>query len=279
MEPSAVALVLLAGLLHAGWNAVLRFGGDRLVVMALLNASAGLVALVLLPTAPLPAGPAWPVLLLSVALHTGYKYYLVRAYAHGDLGQVYPIARGTAPLLVCGLAWTVLGETLRASPLLAVALTSVAVAALALRGGVPLRTEWRGIGYALVTAGFIAAYTVTDAAGARLAGSPHAYTLWLFVLDGAAFAAFVALLQGAPLVRLVPRVWRKALVGGTMSLVAYWLVIWALTLGPAAPVAALRETSVLFAALLATFVLKEPFGRWRIVSAVVVALGVVLLRL
>lgn len=277
MDSSAVALVLLAAALHAGWNAVLRVGGDRLVVMGLITGGAGLIAGVLIPFAPFPAAAAWPLLLLSAGFHVGYNSFLVAAYAHGDLGQVYPVARGTAPLLVVGLVGPVLGETVAGGQLAGVVLTCAGIAALALRGGAS-RVRPKALGYALVTACFIAAYTVTDAAGARAAGSPHGYTLWLFLVDGILFVALVVWRRGRALAGVARASWRPGLAGGAMSLAAYWLVIWALTVAPAAGVAALRETSVLFAALIGAYLLHEPLGRWRVAAAGVVTAGVLLLR-
>jgi drug/metabolite transporter (DMT)-like permease len=279
MSSSAVALVLLAALLHASWNAVLRVSGDRLVVMALLNACAGAVALPLLPFAPPLGAAAWPYVLLSCALHAGYNLFLVNAYAHGGLAQVYPIARGAAPLLVLLLAWTALGERMDALQVAAVLVTSLGLAALALRGGAAGRLRPRGLLYALGTSAFIGSYTVVDAAGARAAGSPHSYALTLFILDGATCLAYVLWRSRPTLVATARAEWRNALAGGLMCLGAYWLVIWALTLAPAATVAALRETSVLIAALIGTVVLREPFGAWRVVAAAVIAAGALMMRL
>lgn len=279
MSTSAAALVLLAAILHASWNAVLRISGDRLLVMALLNGSGGLVAALLAPLAPLPAPASWPNIAISMVLHTGYNGFLVAAYAHGGLGQVYPVARGSAPLLVLALAWLLLGEAVTGRQLVAVLIVSLGIAALALRGGRAARLSQRGLAYALVTACFIGSYTVVDAAGARAAGSPHGYALWLFVLDGLAFMGLALWWRGRAVLAAARSDWRPALAAGAMSLASYWLVIWALTLAPAATVAALRETSVVIAALIGTFLLKEPLGAWRITAAIVVAAGAMMLRL
>lgn len=280
MDPSVAALVLLAALLHAGWNVLVKLSGDRLTVMALITGGAGVVSCAALPFLPAPHPAAWPYIAASVALHVGYNLFLLRAYRHGDLGQVYPIARGTAPLLVAALAPLVAGERLEPGALVAVLVISAGIIALAFRGGPPVRDDPRAVLYALGTAAFIATYTVVDGLGARLAGTPHGYTAWLFALDGVPLPALALWLRGrAALGPAVRRHWPAGLGGGAMSLAAYWLVIWALTLGPMAPVAALREVSVVFAAVLATVLLKERFGLWRIAAATTVALGVVLLRI
>jgi drug/metabolite transporter (DMT)-like permease len=278
MPTSAVALVLFAALLHASWNALLRVSGDRLVVLALLNGCAGLAAACLLPFAPFPFPAAWSCILASTVLHGGYNLFLATAYDHGGLGQVYPIARGSAPLLVLVLAWLTLGEHIGAIQVVAVLVTSLGIAALAFRGGSSARLSPRGLFFALGTAAFIGAYTTIDAAGARAAGSPHGYALTLFICDGTLSLAYVLWRRRATLITTARREWRGASVGGLMCLGGYWLVIWALTIAPAATVAALRETSVVIAALLATFLLKEPFGAWRVAAAATVAVGAILLR-
>jgi drug/metabolite transporter (DMT)-like permease len=280
MSSSAVALVLLAACLHAGWNTVLKVGGDRLVVLALLNGCAGLIAACLLPFAAFPDRAAWPNIAASVALHTGYNLFLATAYGYGGLGQVYPIARGSAPVLVLVLAWATLGEAVTPVQALAVLVTSLGIAALAFRGGAgAARMSPRGLFFAVGTAAFIGAYTTVDAAGARAAGSPHGYALTLFALDGLVFLLLVLWRRGWPaLAGTARREWQGVLGAGLMCLVGYWLVIWALTLAPAATVAALRETSVVIAALLGTVLLKEPLGAWRVTAAAVVAVGAVMLR-
>jgi drug/metabolite transporter (DMT)-like permease len=278
MPTSAVALVLFAALLHASWNALLRVSGDRLVVLTLLNGCAGLAAACLLPFAPFPFRAAWPCILASTVLHGGYNLFLATAYDHGGLGQVYPIARGSAPLLVLVLAWLTLGEHIGAVQVLAVLVTSLGIAALAFRGGKSARLSPRGLFFAFGTAAFIGSYTTVDAAGARAAGSPHGYALALFICDGAMSLAYVFWRRRETLVATARREWRGASLGGLMCLGGYWLVIWALTIAPAATVAALRETSVVIAALLATFLLKEPFGAWRVAAAATVAAGAILLR-
>lgn len=279
MDLSTLGLVLLSAFMHAGWNAVVKIRGDRLVVMALISAGAGLLALACLPFAPPPAPASWPWLACSIILQLGYKLFLIEAYRHGELGQVYPIARGTAPLLVTLATLVLLDEPLAPAALVAVLIIALGILALALRGGEGLGGDPRAVAYALGTAVFIASYTLVDGTGARLAGTPHGYALWLFVIDAVPIGLVAMWLRGpaafAPLrAGLLP-----GLLGGAMALGSYWLVIWALTLGPMAPVAALRETSVVFAMFLGTAFLKERLGPWRLASVAAVALGVVMLRI
>lgn len=279
MEPAVLALVLLAAVLHAGWNAVLKVNGDRVAVMALISVSSGLLCLPVLPVLTPPAAPAWPYLALSVVLHLGYQLFLVQAYRHGDLGQAYPIARGTAPLVVTGLAYLFAGETLAPQQLAAIVVMVAGIVSLAFTGGGPLRHSGHPILFALGTAIFIAGYTVSDGLGARQAGTAHSYVIWLFTLNTLPMLLVALAVRRRDFGVAVRRNWRPGLIGGAMSLAAYWLVIWALTLGLMGPVAALRETSVLFAALIGALLLGEQGGRARILSAGLVAGGLLLLHI
>ena len=278
MDWSIVALVLLAALLHACWNALIKADGDKLLFMALMAGGSGLIGLTLVPLVPVPAAASWPYIGASVALHTGYMLFLVQAYRHGDLSQVYPIARGVAPLIVTPLAVFFAGDVISLTSAAAIAIIGLGVASLAFRGGPPLAHDPRPVAYALATALFIAAYTLTDGLGARLAGSPHAYAVWLFVLDGVPLTAIVLWRRRAVLTLARAKA-LPALAASVMSMTAYWLVIYGMTVAPIGPVAALRETSVIFAAIIGALMLKEGLGRWRIAAASLVAVGVVMLRI
>lgn len=279
MELSVVALVLLAALFHASWNALVKVNGDRLAVMTLITAGGGLICLPILPFLPLPDPASWPYIGLSILWHVGYQLFLLQAYRHGDLGHVYPIARGAAPLLVLGLAYLVAGETVGIGQVAAIVVMAAGIISLAFRGGPPLKDDPRPVLYALGTAVFIASYTVTDGSGARIAGSPHSYTVWLFTLNAVPMTIIGVAARGRETAAAVREHWRPGMAGAALSLAAYWLVIWALTLGPMGPVSALRETSVILAAIIGAVFLKESFGRFRIAAAALVAVGIVLLRL
>jgi len=279
MDLEVAGLVLLSAALHAGWNALVKVNGDRLAATALVAGSSALIALMALPFVPLPAPASWPYLFASLVVHVGYFLGLVAAYRHGDLSQVYPIARGAAPLVVLALAPLLAGERPSGMEVLGVAVLAAGILSLALRGRLPFRQNPAPVLYACGTAVTIGLYTVIDGLGARLAGSAHAYAVWLFVLNGIVLPAAVAARRRGTLASVVRANWRAGLLGGAMSLGAYWTVIWAMTQAPLALVAALRETSVVFAALIGCLLLGEGLGRWRIASAGVVALGIVLLRL
>jgi drug/metabolite transporter (DMT)-like permease len=275
---TVLAAVLLAAVLHAGWNALVKLNADPLVALALMSAGAGAVGLLLLPAVGAPGAEALPWLAGALALHLVYKLCLLRAYATGDFGQVYPLARGSAPLLVAATSVLLVGERLSGQGALAVALLAAGIASLAFRGGLgPLRRDPAPVGWALATGACIAAYSVVDALGARAAASPHAYALWLFALDALPIGALALLRRRGRVLAALRAHWRPGLGGGAMALAAYWLVLWAVTVSPMAPVAALRETSVLFAALLSVGLLREAFGAVRALASAAVAAGIVLL--
>jgi drug/metabolite transporter (DMT)-like permease len=279
MTGEVVAAVLAAALFHAGWNALVRIAGDRLAVMGLIAAGHAACALAALPFVAMPDSAALPWLAASVTLHVGYKLFLAEAYRGGELGQVYPVARGTAPLLVTGISLLWLDEPLAPATLAGVAVIALGVASLALRGGAPLGDNPRPMLFALGTAGFIAAYTLVDGLGARIAGTPHGYAAWLFLGDGVLTVAIVLAVRRRAALALMRDQALPGLCGGALSVAAYWLVIWAMTRAPIAPVAALRETSVIFAALIGGLFLGEGFGPRRLIAALAVCLGLALMRL
>jgi len=278
MDPVVFVAVLAAASMHAGWNAVVKVGLDRFSSVLLLCLSSAVISLGLMPFFPFPASEAWPWILASAFIHTGYKLSLVRAYEHGDLSQVYPLARGTAPLVVAIVGATALGETMTVEKLLAVIFIGMGVCLMALKRGAISSMPPQAFGYALATAGFTASYTLVDGIGARLSGSASGYILTLNVIDGITTVGFALLTRGPGIfAKLVPA-WRTGLSAGALSLASYWIAIWAFTKAPIALVAALRETSVLFAVLIAVVFLKEHAGPTRIAAAGLIMSGVVLMR-
>lgn len=275
MSLSVLALVLCAALLHATWNALLKSGGDRFRSIVVMTGAASLAAAPALLVLPVPRQAAWPAVALSAALHVGYNLFLVRAYRHGDLGQVYPIARGSSPLLVTLGAALVAGEQPGLLTAGAIVLVSAGILSLA-RGWTGASRA--GIATALATGAFIAAYSVTDGVGGRLSGDPIAYSAWLFVLDGVPMVVIFLLMRGwrAPLFDR-SRETAMSAVGGLVSIVAYTAIIWAASISPMGPVSALRETSVIFAALIGWLFLGERFSARRLGSCALVALGAILL--
>lgn len=277
MSFPVLALVLGAALLHATWNALLKSGEDRFRSIVVMTGASSLVSLPALLVLPVPRAAAWPAVALSAALHVGYNLFLVRSYRHGDLGQIYPLARGSSPLLVLAGAMAVAGERPDLPTLAGIATISAGIVSLARGRGATSRT---GLVTSLVTGAFIAAYTVTDGLGGRLSGNPVAYAVWLFVLDGLPMLAIYLAVRRGP-ARRVPRDREtvKAAAGGIVSLLAYTAVIWAASVGPMGPVSAMRETSVVFAALLGWAFLGEPLTLRRLGSGMLVALGAIVLAL
>lgn len=278
MSLEIAAVVLLAAVLNAGWNALIKIRGDRLIVMAVFTLAGSIISFPFLFFVESPAPAAWPLLVLTFLLHTGYHLFLPIAYNHGDLGQVYPIARGSAPLLVTVGAFALAGETLGPVALAGVICLAVGVISLAFDRGTGLKANPKAVLYALITGIFIASYTLVDGLGVRQSGSIFGFAVWVTVGDGLLTAFIVYCWKGNAVWRVARQNLGTALLGGGMQVGAYWIIVWALALAPMAMVSALRETSVLFAALLSTFLLKEGFGVWRFVSAGLVTLGLMLSR-
>ena len=269
MSLTVFLLVLLAAAMHATWNAVVKVAGDRLLTMGIVTGVGGLVGLALIPFAPLPAPASWPYLALTTAIHIGYYVFLILAYRAGDLSQVYPIARGGSPLLLALVSWPLLGEALSARQFAGVGLVSLGIASLAFGKG-----DRRSLLFAAATACTIAAYSATDAVGVRLSGSALGYIAWLFALDGAMMAAFTVWRRGARVVQALREDWVRPTLGGLLSVAGYGIVVWCYADGPVAPISALRETSVVFAAVLGSVFLREGFGARRIAAAATVAAGI-----
>ena len=276
MSALVTALVLGSALLHASWNAVIKSSRDVMLDTALVAAAAGILALPLIAYLPLPARASWPYLGASSAIHIAYFSTLVAAYRLGDLGHAYPLMRGTAPLLVALFGVALLDERPSTTMWLGIVLISAGILSLGLlqRG----RAHRGATLWALANAAIIAAYTLVDGSGARLSGAPASYVAWLFWLQGLLFVALVAVLRRSALRNYVARHWRRGLGGGLCLISAYGIVLWAMTRAPLAAVAALRETSVIFAALLGSIFLRERFGRRRLLAACAVALGIIALR-
>ncbi len=280
MDPVVFAAVLVAAACHAGWNAVIKFGLDPFSTMALIAVASMAVAVPLVPIVGFPSAASWPWLAGSLALHLAYFIGLTEAYRTGDMGQVYPIARGTAPLLTALASYLLLGEDLGILGSSGIVVLVCGVVLVSVRGGRNLvRLDRRAVGYALFTAVTICGYSLVDGIGARKAGSAHAYAVMLFVFDGISMAVFALVRRGYAMIPAAARFWKGGLAGGTLSLAAYWIVIWAMTVAPIALVAALRETSVLFGAAFAVVFLGEPLRPIRILAAVLIVAALALIRL
>lgn len=271
--------VLGAGFLHAGWNALLKSspGGDALLDTATVVAGSSLWGLAVVPFVPLPAAAAWPYMATSAVIHFGYYLTLAQAYRTGDLSFAYPLMRGTAPLIVALLGIAFLRELPTAPMALGILLISLGIVSIAFvqRRRHPATAAY----WAFANAALIAVYTLVDATGARASGNAASYVSWLIFLEGLPFLVWVVARRGQVAVRYLRSNTTRGLVGGAFSLAAYGIVLWAMTRAPVAAVAALRETSVLFAALMGSLWLKEGFGLPRLAGAVSVVLGIAALKL
>lgn len=279
MSATVFIAVLAAAALHATWNALLKVRLDRFASISLMSFGMGLVAAPLLPFVAVPSGATWGWLLLSVAFHTGYKYYLTRAYETGDLALAYPLARGTAPLITTLGGALLLAELPGPLTLVGILLLCLGVFLMSLRGTALNAMGGRSVFYALLTSVFIAGYTLSDGSGARSAETAISYAVWLFLLEGIWSIAFCIFLRGPKVVRVMLPEWKIGLGGGFLSAVAYGIAMWAMTKAPIAAVAALRETSILFAMIISATLLGEKISRSRMLAALLIGCGVAALRL
>jgi drug/metabolite transporter (DMT)-like permease len=280
LDPFVFAAVLAAAAMHAGWNAFLKLRLEPLAGMALIAGASGFVALPLLVWFGWPRAQAWPWLGASLILHIGYYVTLAEAYRRADMSQVYPIARGGAPLLTAAASLVLLREPISVQAAGGIALLGAGVALMSLRGGRRHQAVDRfAVAFALATAVIICGYTLVDGIGARAAGNAHAYAAALFVIDSVPLLAFMAWRDGMGGLRALARFGGPGFVAGALSFASYWIAIWAMTVAPIALVAALRETSVLFAAAIALVILKEPFGLMRALAATLIVTGLLLIRL
>jgi drug/metabolite transporter (DMT)-like permease len=265
--------VLFAALLHASWNAMIKGSRDVLLDTASIVVGAGVLAAPMTFVLPLPALPAWPYLVASATIHLVYYFLMVSAYRAGDLSLVYPLMRGVAPLLTAVLGIGLLHErpsTIAWTGMLLISGGVFALSLRALRSRFALARETAAIGFALTNAAVIAAYTLIDGYGARLAGNPWSYIVWLFAVDSIPFAAFVLLRRRERFLAYVAANPARGVIGGGLSAAAYAISVWAMTKAPIALVASLRETSVLFAALIGARLLREKLTprRWFGIAAV-----------
>ncbi len=280
MTTLVFAAVLGAALCHASWNALIKVALDPLSTTTLILLGATVFALVAIPFFPAPAVASWPYLVASSIIHLLYFAALAEAYRTGDLGQVYPIARGAAPLMTAAAGTLVVGEHLAAFAWVGIVALAVGVLLLSLRGGRDLaRLDRRAVGFALFTAVTICIYTIVDGVGARLAGDPVSYVLWGFAGICVCLVPYALYRNGRGLLRDAAQFWPRGLVGGALQVVSYSVALWAMTLAPIAIIASLRETSVLFGAAIAVVVLKEPLRAVRIVAGILIVAGLVLIRL
>lgn len=277
MPTLVVAVVLGSAVLHALWNVLAHSANDRLAAITLISVSSGACAAAVLPFVPTPQHAVWPYLAVSGVLQAAYNFGLVLAYRLGEFGRMYPLARGTSPLLVALVATFVVGQQMSALEAIGIGVVSAGLLALAFSQGMPARSDLPSALAAVATGCAIASYTIVDGVAVRRSGTVLGYACWEFLLSAVlviltSFAIrrrrFVASLHGDT---------AKGLAGGVVCMTAYTLVLWAQTKGALAEVATLRETSILIGAGIGTLVLKEGFGRMRMAASAGVVLGILLI--
>src|ERR1700722_1787173 len=276
MSVTVFAIVLFAAALHASWNAVVKSGSDKLLTTVLVTTSAAIFAAIALPLLQQPNSASWPFICASAVLQVIYFLLLARTYHLADMSQTYPVMRGTAPLLVAIVSAYALGAHL--SPKMWLGIGIICLGILGMAAGVR-RGAGKGITLALLNAVVIAAYTLVDGLGVRRSGAPAAYTLWIFLATGIPLAAWALMRRRASIASYARLNWHFGLVGAVGTVASYGLALWAMTVAPIAVVAALRETSILFGAIISGLLLKERIGSTRFAAACAIALGAAVLRL
>lgn len=276
MTINVFCILLFAALLHASWNAIVKASGDKMYAAISVSGSAAVIALLLLPFAPQPTLASAPYLLLSSALQVVYTVLVAKTYQVSDMSQTYPLMRGTAPLLVAIVSVVFLGDRLSPLAWSGIGVICLAILAMAYNGRASSR---RGVVLALINACFIAGYTLVDGTGVRLSGSALGYTLWSFLMNGSCLLGWATIARRHEVSRYLRQHWHKGLLGGISTMGSYGLALWAMTQAPLAVVAVLRETSILFGALIAFVLLKERVIPLRIAAACGIAAGAILLRL
>jgi len=278
MSTTVTILVLVAALFHALWNAFVKKGSDPLVSIAGIALACGFFSALLIPFVGFPNVDMWPIIIVSICIHTIYMIALSQAYRYGDFSLAYPIARGTAPAIVVVVSLLFLNESFDIGQLISIGGILFGIFLFALRRFGDVIADKRSLAYALITAVLIAAYTLLDGYGARRASSALNYVAWTLSLQ--AFPIFLYMLyrNGNEGVLALKKNAISTIGGGFMALTGYGIVLWAMTQAPIALVATLRETSIIIAALIGMFWMKEPGGWRRIAAAIIIFMSVVYLK-
>ncbi|WP_284163614.1 EamA family transporter [Frigidibacter sp. SD6-1] len=270
--------VLGAAFLHALWNGLVRGGASRVHVMMVLSAVQGVIGLVLGLFEPFPGAEVWPWIAASALVHTAYKTFLTFAYEHGDLSRVYPLARGTAPLIVLVVGAIFGTDHLVLAEVLGIAVLGLGIFLLA-TGVFTSGESVRLLPYAMGAAVATASYTLIDGQGARIGGDAAAYVAWMFAADGVLFAAVMTLMRGRAAWPARSRVWGAGSAAAVASYASYAIVVWAMTEAPIALVAAIRETSIVFGVVIGWLIFRERMTWVKGFSALMIAAGVAITRL
>ncbi len=276
MTLSTFLIVLFAAALHATWNAIVKSGQDKLLTTALVTGAGALLAALALPFLPAPAPESWPFIAASALLQIVYYSLVARTYQVTDMSLAYPLMRGTAPLIVTLVSVFALSVPLAPGAWLGILIICGGVMSMALGRH---SNSGTGVALAFLNATVIATYTLVDGAGVRQSGAAAAYTLWIFLLTGVPYLLWGLTVRKEAFVPYLTRNWSNGLIGGFGTVASYGLALWAMTHAPVAVIAALRETSILFGTMISVFLLRETTSRRRIIAAVMIALGAIVLRL
>lgn len=279
MPLPVLLLVLFGAMLHASWNVLIKGGKDRYLDTVIVFFGAGLLTLLWLPFLPIPARASWPYLASSIVVHLFYFTLIALSYNRGDMSLVYPLTRGSAPMLTALGSVLFLAERPSVFGWFGVCLVSGGVLLIALDSKRNNNFQTSAILLSLLNAVTIVLYTLLDGKGARLSGHSFSYTSWGFLLDAILFTPVALLIRKGKSVSHLQQEWKRGLIGGGCSIAAYGLALWAMTQAPIASVAALRETSILFGMILAALTLKEKVSPLRIASVLLVVAGAALLKL
>ena len=279
MSFSVMLLVLIGASLHATWNALVKGGKDKYLDTVGVLLGATLLTLLYLPFLPLPARACWPYLAASTLVHQAYFTLIAFSYRKGEMSLVYPVTRGTAPALTALCSEVALHERLSFAGWAGVLFVSSGVLFLAFDHRRSEGFHLTPILLALANAAVIALYTLSDGQGVRLSGNALSYTSWGFLLCAVLFVPVALLIRKQEAVQHLKTEWRKGIIGGGCSLAAYALALWAMTRAPIASVAALREISILFGILIAAFTLKEVVTRMRVVAALLILAGAIVIKI
>jgi len=271
--------VLAAALMHASWNALVKVRLDRFASISLTSTGMAVAAAPVLPFVAVPGPEVWPFIITSLIVHIGYRLFLARAYEAGDLAQTYPLARGSAPLMTTLGGIMLVGEMPAPLALAGIALLSFGTFLMSLRGGAIGGLNRHAVVNALITAVFITVYTLADGRGARIAETAASYAAWQFFLDGMVSLAVGTAVRGRALFAIIAAEWPVALLTGALSAGSYGIAMWAMTRTHIATVAALRESSILFALVIAVTLLGERVGAWRLIAAGFIIAGIIAIRL
>ena len=270
--------IILAAFLHAVWNAMVKNEDNKYLAVTAIVLGHVPVSVLIILLAPIPSVESIPFIILSALLHIGYEWYLLSAYRFGDLTKVYPIARGTAPILITIVSLIFLGVALSNFEILGIIIISLGILSLSLQGAKGIKNRSAVI-YALVTGFFIMGYSITDGYGARVSNSFLSYMGWSFILNATIFPIILKINNKSEIITKIFKEGKKIFfIGGTLSYIVYGIVIWGFTQAPIALITALRETSIIFALLIGTFFLKEKFTLLKVIATFIIFFGVALLK-